>query len=214
VGGRCDDKLVEKELNSDRCRARSPCKKPPPIDATAELGIGADGAKAPSRNETAGGPNEASATTAPRRRSIPVFDRPFAERCALIGLLALTLAAAAEAPRNCDEKAAVVEPCREVHGRLQASNGNPGIRIWVVGTKRYLGVAGGEGTEWLPESLRRRVTFDTLIYGDFLVCPISASKAGEMQLVCVESGRRLVQEEFLADGQRRVRRIPDVESWQ
>src|ERR1700754_4715838 len=30
--------------------------------------------------------------------------------------------------------------CRTVHGRISAANGNPSIRIWVVGTKRMLGV--------------------------------------------------------------------------
>jgi hypothetical protein len=123
-------------------------------------------------------------------------------------LMAAAAGAVSDAASGCSVRP-VVEACRDLHGRLQASNGGPSLRIWVVGTKQVLGVAGDEGAEWLPGSLRQLVSFERSVYGDFRVCPMTAGKAKEMQLVCVESGRKLVAEEFVA-GKRRVRRIADV----
>jgi len=104
----------------------------------------------------------------------------------------------------------VVGECRDVHGRLEATNGNPSLRIWVVGTKRILGVAGDEGAELLPSSLRELISFEATLYGDFRVCPVTLPKPAAMQLVCIKAGRRLVQERTMPDGSRTQRKLPDV----
>ena len=44
----------------------------------------------------------------------------------------------------CKDNPRVVGPCITVHGRLSLYIGNPSIRIWRIGTKRILGLTGGE----------------------------------------------------------------------
>jgi hypothetical protein len=38
--------------------------------------------------------------------------------------------------------------------------------------------------------------FGSNVYGDFTVCPITKEISGQMQLVCIDSGRNLVVEKF------------------
>jgi hypothetical protein len=86
---------------------------------------------------------------------------------------------------------AAAEPCRTVHGRMELWNGAPSVRIWVVGTKRVLGVAQQEASfKDLPFAVRQIWTgadadkdWATAIYGDFEVCPLAAERAGHMQAV-------------------------------
>jgi hypothetical protein len=35
------------------------------------------------------------------------------------------------------------------------------------------------------------LSFETDLFGDFTVCPFTAEKPGEMEMVCVESGTNL-----------------------
>lgn len=43
----------------------------------------------------------------------------------------------------------------------------------------------------VPEDIERKINQDVTIFGDYLVCPFTRSKPGEMQLVCIESGKNL-----------------------
>ena len=52
-------------------------------------------------------------------------------------------------------------------------------------------------SEVVPEIIRQHVSFDTRVYGDFEVCPFTKEKAGEMQLVCIETADNLVGERFV-----------------
>ena len=83
-----------------------------------------------------------------------------------------------------------------VHGRLSLYNGAPSVRLWKIGTNRILGVSEGrfyvEGIRNLPEAIEEKLTWDTELYGDFLVYPFTPSKPGVMQLMCIESVKNLV----------------------
>jgi hypothetical protein len=96
------------------------------------------------------------------------------------------------------------EQCRTVHGRIFAANGNPSIRIWVVGTKRILGVGTQDelSLDDFPANLRRLwlrkgpSLFDASIYGDFRVCASEPQRPGWMQMVRVVRASRLVAGEY------------------
>jgi hypothetical protein len=69
--------------------------------------------------------------------------------------------------------------------------------IWRIGTDRLFEV---EDEEDIPHSLNRAVSkpgdaYGRDIFGDFEVCPLTKSKGGEMQMVCVESADHLVVRE-------------------
>ncbi len=93
------------------------------------------------------------------------------------------------------------EPCKRseasagepfvVRGRLSLSNGNPSVRIWIVGTKRILGVRGDEKPD-LPTPLPKMLKWDVDIFGDFTVCPMTKYRPGHMQMVCIKSADNLV----------------------
>jgi hypothetical protein len=92
---------------------------------------------------------------------------------------------------TCENDPDIVAACFTVYGRLSVYNGGPSLRIWRVGTSRILGVT----TETAPENVSRlwkSDPFNTEIYGDFEVCPFTKDKAGEMQMVCIESASRLL----------------------
>ena len=90
--------------------------------------------------------------------------------------------------------------CRTVHGRMALWNGTPTVRIWVVGTRRILGVAQqDEAFDRLPASVRKLwdgknpdADWSTVIYGDFKVCALAPGRPGRMQEVEVMDARRLV----------------------
>jgi len=89
----------------------------------------------------------------------------------------------------CKEDPDIVAACFSVHGRLSAYNGTPTLRMWRIGTDRMLGVR----DEFpLPESLEPRVNWDVNVYGDYVVCPLTHQRGGEMQVVCVESANHVV----------------------
>jgi hypothetical protein len=95
-------------------------------------------------------------------------------------------------------QAAAVEGCQIIRGKLMITNGTPSFRIWVVGTKRLLGLSGiGEDMDKLPPEVAavwRRSADGPLGYrilGDFRVCALTRQRAGEMQFVRLESGKRM-----------------------
>jgi hypothetical protein len=100
--------------------------------------------------------------------------------------------------KSCRARSDLVGRCFNVHARLSVYNGTPSIRLWPVGTKRLLGVidpkdiSAEPGPSVIPASVSGRLDWDKEIFGDFLVCPLSRSRPGRMQTVCIESGRNLV----------------------
>jgi hypothetical protein len=82
----------------------------------------------------------------------------------------------------------IIGACFTVHGRLSAWNGTPPMRIWRVGTKRVLGVP----NEILPEEVANRMDWGIEAYGDFMVCPFTQERPGEMQMVCIESAENVI----------------------
>jgi len=94
--------------------------------------------------------------------------------------------------------AKAVVGCETVRGRLEIWNGAPTYRIWVVGTKRVLGLKGvGEDMNKLPTEVARLWRrpadgpFGYRILGDFRVCAITEQRPGEMQFVHLEGGQRM-----------------------
>lgn len=69
------------------------------------------------------------------------------------------------------------------------------MRIWKVGTKRLLGVSEQRfavpGYRNVPHNVQSQISQDVELFGDFLVCPFTRAKAGEMQMVCIEEGKNL-----------------------
>jgi len=86
--------------------------------------------------------------------------------------------------------------CFSVHGRLSIYNGTPARRLWRVGTKRVLGISEQrfalEGYRNVPENIESQLNQDVVIFGDFVVCPFTHPKSGEMQLVCIDEAKNLV----------------------
>jgi len=92
-------------------------------------------------------------------------------------------------------------PCFTVHGILQGSNGVPAVRLWRSGTKRVLGIVGGDGDPaadgLIPEPLNTQMTPPTpgwlrSVEADFRVCPLAVEKAGWMQPVCLVGATHVV----------------------
>jgi hypothetical protein len=98
--------------------------------------------------------------------------------------------------KPCKGNAAVVDACFTVHGRYAIYNGgSPQTRIWIIGSKRLLGVGDlieGEDDPWIPANLKSHLRLGVEIFGDFEVCPLAKEQAGAMRTVCVESASHLV----------------------
>jgi len=97
--------------------------------------------------------------------------------------------------KSCRQHPQLVGKCFTVHGRLSIYNGAPAMRLWKIGTRRMLGVSeqrfAVSGYRNVPEEVQSQINQDVDLFGDFLVCPFTRAKAGEMQLVCIEEGRNL-----------------------
>lgn len=108
----------------------------------------------------------------------------------------------------CKDDPEVISRCFRLHGKLFVGNGTPSVRILRLGTKRILGVSEFY-KGYMPDALERRLTWDDVVYGDFLVCPFSREEPGEMQQVCIEIGARLFLERRV-EGKPVLTRLPDV----
>lgn len=97
--------------------------------------------------------------------------------------------------RSCRNHPQLAGKCFNVRGRLSVYNGSPAVRIWRVGSRRVLGVSEQRFKlpEYrnIPETIEKQLNQDNEIFGDFLVCPFTRLKPGEMQLVCIESARNI-----------------------
>src|SRR6266550_3579818 len=91
----------------------------------------------------------------------------------------------------CAHPAAFAGPCETVHGRLALGNGTPLIRIWKIGTKRILGVPEVDEEPYrvcaLPKGVEALLDHRKLMYADFVIRPLTPSRPGYMQMVCVVS---------------------------
>jgi hypothetical protein len=96
--------------------------------------------------------------------------------------------------RSCKGNPDLVGQCFTVHGRVRIVNG-AGMVIWRIGTDRILRAEDEEII--IPDSLSKALSkpgdvYGRDIFGDFEVCPLTKSKPGEMQTVCVASASHLV----------------------
>ena len=115
----------------------------------------------------------------------------------LIALVVLAVAshsfgAVQSADKSSNE--ATVESIR-VHGRLSVYNGNPTCRIWIVGTKRMLGIHEFEEECPIPAELHQILDEDIndrLIFADFVVRALTEREDGVMQMVRLESAENIV----------------------
>ena len=102
----------------------------------------------------------------------------------------------AEIDKSCKEHPLLVGKCFTVHGRLTVYNGAPALRIWRVGTRRMLGISEQRfsvpGYRNVPEDMQKQINQDTALWGDYVVCPFTRPRSGEMQLVCIEKGKNLI----------------------
>ncbi len=95
---------------------------------------------------------------------------------------------------TCGEDGKGVGPTFTVHGRIRCYNGGWPNRIWVVGTKRLIGIPEFSP---LPDNLDSvYIPYKNEVFGDFVLCPLTERKAGEMQFVCMLSASHLVVREI------------------
>src|SRR5580698_5214283 len=81
-------------------------------------------------------------------------------------------------PPKCKGSPKLVGDCYQVHGRIQAGNGTPMIRIWKIGTNRMLGVPygsedGNPEVVSLPDVLEKTDILNQAVFADFVVCPLT-----------------------------------------
>lgn len=116
----------------------------------------------------------------------------------LLFFLVVATEASGTSPEDqpCSKHPKLVDKCFMVHGRLSVYNGAPALRIAKIGTKRILGVSEQRfalpGYSNVPEEVRSQIDQDKDLFGDYLVCPFTKSKANEMQMVCIDKVRNLV----------------------
>jgi hypothetical protein len=108
----------------------------------------------------------------------------------------LAVSPSASPEKSCREHPQLIGKCFNVHGRLSTYSGNPALRLWRIGTRRILGVSEQRfslpGYRNIPEDLSQQLNGENTIIGDFLVCPFTRDRAGEMQLMCIESAKNIV----------------------
>ena len=85
-----------------------------------------------------------------------------------------------------------VGPCFNLHARLMQGGDNIEVRIWPVGTKRQLGWAGDAKRCSLPPTLEALMAAAKTVYADIVVRPVSQSRPGTMQFVCIAAVQKLV----------------------
>jgi hypothetical protein len=75
-------------------------------------------------------------------------------------------------------------------------NGSPSVSIWIVGTKRILGISEGRfyepGVCNLPKSIADKLDWEKDLFADYVVCPFTPDEPEVMRLVCVESASKMI----------------------
>ena len=98
----------------------------------------------------------------------------------------------------CKRNTQLVGDCYSIRGRVSFYNGNPSYRIWIIGTKRLLGLyehwGSGNTREWpiVPKNLSKLMNPYDEVFGNSVVCPFTKYTPGWMQTVCIESASNLV----------------------
>jgi hypothetical protein len=78
------------------------------------------------------------------------------------------------------------------------TNGTPDVRLWVIGTRHYLGLPeqADQPTRPIPANVlhawRRVSPLTASLYGDFRVCAWKPPRAGEMEMIRLIAARNLV----------------------
>ena len=115
-------------------------------------------------------------------------------RCLLLlSLLFLPISLSQSVPQDktCKDHPKLVGKCFKVHGRLSVYNGAPALRLFNLGTRRVLGISEQRfavpGYRNVPEEVTGSIDQDTELIGDFVVCPFTKQRPGEMQLICINS---------------------------
>ena len=112
----------------------------------------------------------------------------------------LVLATAAHAAPDCRTSPIDRSPCFSVRGRLSVANGAPTFRLRPSGSKRLLGVVGGDGDPASPTALtaplRTAMSPPTPgelrpVIGVFRVCPLTPDRPGRMRPVCIADAGQL-----------------------
>ena len=112
----------------------------------------------------------------------------------IVPTIAVILATLISPSSLCAEAWQDAGPAFRVHGRLSIQrNGAIAPRIWIVGTKRVLGVPPtvGNAPVYLPEPLNR-IAWDNYVFGDFIVVPFTKDEPGVMRIVRVVSAENIV----------------------
>lgn len=94
-----------------------------------------------------------------------------------------------------EERTRLVGEAFEIHGRLGVYNGTPSCRIWVVGTRKVLGIRETETECPIPPKLLqilREDINDRWIYGDFTIVPLTEPQEGVMQVVTLMTAKNIV----------------------
>jgi hypothetical protein len=78
--------------------------------------------------------------------------------------------------------------CFRIHARYEVYTGDGMEVLWPVGTHRLLWAA--SGTDRLDKLLANHMD-ESVIFGDFLVCPLTKDIPGEMRHVCIQQMRNL-----------------------
>ena len=53
-------------------------------------------------------------------------------------------------------------------------------------------ISGEPGEPDMPRSIEKQLDWDKYLLGDFVVCPLTRSVPGRMQIICIESVKNLV----------------------
>ena len=109
---------------------------------------------------------------------------------------------------GCQTNPAVIPPCETFRGRLRVYNGTPSLRIAPTGTKRLKGLIPSEDERTLPTRLREHVQFGVELWADFLFCPFTRDKPGQMQMGCVESAANVVVHRHRENAPAEVFKLP------
>ena len=113
----------------------------------------------------------------------------------LVTSLLFTLIPHGSQDKSCREHPQLVGACFKVHGRLSVYNGAPALRLFKSGTKRILGISEQRfalaGYKNVPDEVKEKIDQDKDLIGDYVVCPFTHERRGEMQMVCIESANNL-----------------------
>jgi hypothetical protein len=86
---------------------------------------------------------------------------------------------------GCRTNPAVVDPCFEVDGRLEAAKEYPTFRLHKRRAKHVMGLLGGDAPI-APKCLTEVAGVDKRVDGKFVVCAFPRTRPEQMQMVCVE----------------------------